>query len=68
MIVSVIFFARGGTTMNKVYYDTGMTELPSNCVECKMVLCTIPTKKNRPEEIKKEYVTKRPKSCPLVEV
>ena len=54
--------------MNKVYYDTGMTELPSNCVECKMVLCNIPTKKSRPEEIKKEYVTKRPKSCPLVEV
>lgn len=68
MMVSAIFFVRGGTTMNKVYYDTGMTELPSNCVECKMVLCTIPTKKSRPEEIKKEYVTKRPKSCPLVEV
>ena len=49
--------------MSKVYYDTGMTEMPSNCVECKMVLCTIPTKKNRPEEVKKEYVTKRPKSC-----
>lgn len=68
MMVSVICFVRGGMIMSNVYYDTGMTELPSNCVECKMVLCTIPTKKNRPEEIKKEYVTKRPKTCPLVEV
>ena len=54
--------------MSKIYYDTDMTEMPSNCVECKMVLCTKPTKKNRPEEVKKEYATKRPKSCPLVEV
>ena len=68
MMVSVIFFVRGGMTMSKIYYDTDMTEMPSNCVECKMVLCTKPTKKNRPEEVKKEYVTKRPKSCPLVEV
>lgn len=68
MMVSVIYFVSGGMIMSKVYYDTGMEELPKNCVECKMVLCNIPTKKNRPEEIRKEYQKKRPKSCPLVEV
>lgn len=67
-MTSVSWYVRGGMTMSKIYYDTYMTEMPCNCVECKMVLCTKPTKKNRPEEVKKEYVTKRPKTCPLVEV
>lgn len=54
--------------MAKIYYDTGMKELPKNCLECKMVSCNLPIMKNKPDVVKKPYLNKRHKECPLVEV
>ena len=51
-----------------IYYDTGMDKMPDSCANCKMFNCNLPTKRNRPEELCKAYMTHRHKSCPLVEV
>lgn len=51
-----------------VVYKTGMDRMPKNCAECKMLECSLPTKRGRPEEILKTYTTKRHPRCPLMEI
>lgn len=52
----------------KVHYVTTMTEIPKNCNECKLEFCTKPCWDYNISRIKKAYLTKRPKDCPLIEV
>lgn len=49
----------------KVCYITEMKELPQNCLECTLELCTKPCWQNDYERIKKPYRTKRHRNCPL---
>jgi hypothetical protein len=50
----------------KVYYETKMNEIPKTCYDCKCEWCGLPLKNNRYEpEIKKQYLSKRHKDCPL---
>lgn len=53
--------------MSKIYYDTGMKEMPKSCEECRVYSCNLPTMKNKPEIVKKAYMNKRHKECPLKE-
>jgi hypothetical protein len=56
--------------MKKIVYVTKMEKMPSNCVECIVVGCSLGEKqgwKNRGEILKK-YQTSRPKDCPLIEI
>lgn len=57
--------------MMRIMYDTGMTELPPNCLECKMVGCNLPmcvTRSTVTDRVKKAYTKKRHPECPLTEV
>ena len=54
--------------MKQIVYITTMTELPKNCLECTLELCTKPCWDYNIERIKKAYWTKRPKDCPLAEM
>ena len=54
--------------MKKIVYVTTMTELPENCLECTLELCTKPCWQNDYEKIKKPYRTKRHRNCPLIEM
>lgn len=52
-----------------LYYKLNMEKMPENCKECKVQFCSLPLKKNKYEpEIKKEYMTKRHKQCPLIAI
>lgn len=54
----------------KIYYDTKMKKMPSNCSECNMFNCNLPAKRGRgrSDELRKAYTTRRHRECPLVEV
>lgn len=52
-----------------LYYKVDMEKLPENCNECTFHFCRLPLKNNKYEpELKKEYMTKRHKECPLKEI
>lgn len=50
-----------------VYKLDAMDKMPESCKDCKAYFCSLPLKRGKPE-IKKEYLTKRHKNCPLMEV
>lgn len=56
----------------KIYYETKMTKLPENCLECTQTQCQLPLKCNSrggvSDVIKKAYLTKRHEECPLREL
>lgn len=50
----------------KVYFRTGMEELPKTCAECKCEWCRLPCKANSYEPILKvKYTKQRHEECPL---
>lgn len=58
--------------MGKVYYETKMNSIPSNCLDCIMCdngACRLPDAKNsNSDSILRKYLKERHKDCPLVEV
>lgn len=50
-----------------VYKLEAMDKMPESCKDCKAYFCSLPLKRGKPE-IKKEYLDKRHKNCPLMEV
>lgn len=53
--------------MAKIVYETGMKKMPDNCLECTMYQCNLATYRKNTEKVKKPYLTKRHKECPLSE-
>lgn len=54
-----------------IVYKTSLEEIPQNCNDCKCHWCRLPIKSNNSgytDEIKKAYLAKRHKDCPLREV
>lgn len=55
-----------------IYYKTNLEKIPNSCKECPCHWCRLPMKTNShgyyKDEIKKAYVEKRHKNCPLKEV
>ena len=55
-----------------IYYRTNKKEMPKSCRECQLPMCYLPQKQdshgNIKDEIKKQYLDKRHKECPLVEI
>ena len=50
----------------RICYVTKLDKIPNNCVECEMLGCTLPIKLTRGAEVvKKAYINKRHKNCPL---
>ena len=55
----------------KIAYLTNLREIPENCLDCDVIGCWLPLKKSRSgitDIVKKEFLTKRHKECPLFEV
>lgn len=54
--------------MKKVVLVTNMEEIPTNCMDCSQCGygCLIPMKGKYLDSVKKAYLTKRPKNCPLL--
>lgn len=52
----------------EIVYVTSMKKMPESCRECKMYGCSLPDNKTKPDMIKKAYMNKRHKDCPLKEV
>lgn len=55
-----------------IMYKVGMTDIPNSCHDCSCQWCTLPLKANArgglTDQLKKAYLTSRPKECPLREV
>ena len=54
--------------MGKIVYETGMNKMPDNCCECMVYFCTLPMRTDKPDCVKKPFMKKRHRNCPLVEV
>ena len=54
-----------------MYELNNMESIPENCNDCKCHWCSLPVKSNRSgnaDEIKKVYMNKRHRNCPLREI
>ena len=52
--------------MSKVIVvTTTMKEVPENCISCPNANCTLPVYGKYQEKVKKAYLTKRHRDCPL---
>lgn len=51
-----------------IVYLTKLETIPVSCQACENYMCTLPCKTNRPDELKKQYLTKRHKDCPLYDL
>lgn len=51
-----------------IYRTTGMTKMPSNCLDCKECMCWLPYTKGLKDRILKPYLNKRHPNCPLIEI
>lgn len=49
-----------------IVIDTKLGHFPPSCLECQILSCNMGSKKNKPEEIKKLYCTRRHEDCPLL--
>lgn len=52
-----------------VYKIETMNKIPDTCKDCKVQFCHLPLKGGKLDaELKKEYLIKRHKKCPLMEI
>lgn len=46
-------------------YETHLKEIPPSCLECDILFCPLPICRSNNEMIKKAYLNKRHRQCPL---
>lgn len=46
-------------------YETHLKEIPPSCIECIILHCPLPCCKSDNSKIKKAYLNKRHRQCPL---
>lgn len=52
-----------------ILYPTKMENLPNSCLDCHCEWCSLPLQKRRNDvRLKKEYLSKRHKECPLIAI